>query len=462
MNRFSRREFLGQASAATLAALSMNAASSHAAAAPKPRADRMILLWMGGAMGQTETFDPKRYFPFEKGMETKKLLSSFPTIDTCVDHIKFCQGVENLAQVIDRGSVLRSYVARDYGAQAEDLQHIPLQFKFHTGYTLPSTVAPPFLGAVISRLRGPLNPDIPPYIEIGRSEKTANVFLALAAFSTAGFLGAEHGSLMIPEATRAADILRTRIDAGRFDDRYRRFKELVAASPVGELGSSHQKESLLRSLDSAYRLLKSPAAKALDLGQEKKEVYQTYDTGPFGRGCLLARRLVEAGARFVEVHVDFENAKGWDTHSDGHRGQAKMKKVIDAPVARLILDLEERGLLDSTLVVLATEFGRATIGRGGTKVKTIDTINNYGLHGHFGAAASFLLFGGGIKKANVHGRTDDEYPCATVENPVPIQDLHATLYHLMGISPKHSFEVERRPFYVTKDGLGKPVTGLIA
>jgi uncharacterized protein (DUF1501 family) len=209
-------------------------------------------------------------------------------------------------------------------------------------------------------------------------------------------------------------------------------------------------------------LLKSPAAKALDLNQEKQEVYQRYDTGPFGRGCLLARRLVEAGARFVEVHVDFENAKGWDTHSDGHRGQAKMKQVIDAPIAQLVLDLEQRGLLDSTLVVLATEFGRSTVGRGGNAGKTIETMTNYGLHGHFGAAASFLLFGGGIRKGHVYGKTDDEYPCGVIADPVPVHDLHATLYQLMGISPKHSFDVERRPFYVTKDGLGKPVAGLMA
>ena len=459
MNHIDRRSFLKSAALAGLAAGIPKYVSAKPQAAA--RADQMILLWMGGAMSQTETFDPKRCTPYSKGMDTKSLLCTFPTIDTAVDGIKFCQGVEKIAGVIDRGAVLRSFVAREYGAQAEDLQHIPLQFKWHSGYTTPSTVAAPYMGAVVSKLLGPLNPDIPAYIEIGRSEQTANVFLALQAFRTSGFLGSEYGSLMIPEASQAGAVIRSRLETGRFENRQAHFKALVEASPIAELGGSAQKESMLNSLESAYRLMKSPAAQAFDLSAEPKPVYDTYNTGPFGRGCLLARRLVESGARFVEVHVDFENAKGWDTHDDGHNGQGKMKKTIDAPVAQLILDLEKSGRLDRTLIVLATEFGRSTIGRGGSKAKTIESPKNYGLHGHFGAAASCLLFGGGVKKGTVYGKTNDEYPCETVEQPVPIHDLHATIYQLLGISPRHSFEVEKRPFYVTKDGIGKPIQALI-
>jgi uncharacterized protein (DUF1501 family) len=198
------------------------------------------------------------------------------------------------------------------------------------------------------------------------------------------------------------------------------------------------------------------------LAQEPTATREKYGSTTFGQGCLLARRLVEEGARFVEVHVDFENAKGWDTHNDGHNGQAAMKGKIDGPVSQLILDLEQRGLLDRTLVVLATEFGRASMGRGSTKAKVIEKMDHYGLHGHFASAASFLLFGGGIRRGHVHGKTNQEFPCETVEDPVTITDLHATLYRCLGIAPDFHTEIEKRPFYVTKDGLGKPVANLLA
>ena len=464
MNDWNRRRFLSTLSVSTLAALSGAAPilrSSSAAEAVPAKADSMILLWMGGAMSQTETFDPKPYQPFEKGLDIKKLICTCPTIDTVVDSIKFAAGVENLAKVIDRGTVLRSYVARDYGALAEDLQHIPFQYKWHTGYTTPSTVAAPFIGSWIARALGAKNPDIPPYIEIGRDEKTTSVFLSLGAFQAAGFLGSEFAPLMIPDPNTATEAIRARLPVDRFEDRYSKFKQLAAASPLGAAAGSFQQESLLKSLDNAYRLMHSPAVKALELSQEPANVREKYGSTTFGQGCLLARRLVEEGARFVEVHVDFENAKGWDTHGDGHNGQAAMKAKVDGPVAQLILDLEQRGLLDRTLVVLATEFGRASLGRGSSKVKTVEKMEHYGLHGHFSSAASFLLFGGSIRKGNVYGKTNNEFPCETVENPVTITDLHATLYHALGIAPNFQLEVEKRPFYITKDGLGKPISGLL-
>jgi arylsulfatase A-like enzyme len=148
-----------------------------------------------------------------------------------------------------------------------------------------------------------------------------------------------------------------------------------------------------------------------------------------------------------------------------------MKQQIDAPVAQLILDLEERGLLNRTLVVLASEFGRDAIteGKVGKEVKdqaqTPDVMRepkHYGMHRHFTAAGSVLMFGGGIKKGMVYGKTADERPCTTIENPVPVEDLHATIYHALGIPPTKSFVVEKRPVYVTKDGKGKAVTELFA
>jgi arylsulfatase A-like enzyme len=216
--------------------------------------------------------------------------------------------------------------------------------------------------------------------------------------------------------------------------------------------------------------LKSDAAKAFDLSLEPKESYDRYNTGRFGLGCLLARRLTESGARFIEVTTEYIPFEYWDTHENGHERLAKLKQNIDRPIAQLILDLEERGLLDRTLVVLASEFSRDMLveGKPGAKVKDqvfvpdqIENIKHYGMHRHFTDGGSALMFGGGARKGYVHGATADERPCSAIRDRVVIEDLHATIYQAMGISPALSYEVEKRPFYVTKDGLGKPIQALM-
>jgi hypothetical protein len=131
----------------------------------------------------------------------------------------------------------------------------------------------------------------------------------------------------------------------RFENRDKFYKALVAKNPIGQNGSDYQKESLLRSLDNAHRLLSSPAAKAFDLALEPKESYAKYNTGRFGLGCLLARRLAEVGARFIEVTTEYIPFFNWDTHENGHTRMVDMKKQIDGPIAQLVRDLEERGLL---------------------------------------------------------------------------------------------------------------------
>ena len=173
----------------------------------------------------------------------------------------------------------------------------------------------------------------------------------------------------------------------------------------------------------------------------------------------------------MEVTTEYIPFRYWDTHENGHERAIGMKQEIDAPVSQLILDLEERGLLDRTLVVLASEFGRDAITEGKVGKEVRDQANtpdvmqepkHYGMHRHFTAAGSILLFGGGIKKGVVYGKTADERPCTTIENPVPVENLHATLYHALGIPPDHSFVVEKRPVYVTNDGKGKVIHDLFA
>jgi len=224
-------------------------------------------------------------------------------------------------------------------------------------------------------------------------------------------------------------------------------------------------------VDAAHRLLSSGSAKAFDLSLEPRPSYQIYNTGRFGLGCLLARRLAEAGARFVEVTSEYIPFKNWDTHENGHQRLIDMKRQIDAPIAQLVLDLEERGLLKRTLVVVASEFGRDMMleGAPGKQVKnqvivpdTIVQPKHYGMHRHFTDAGSVLLFGGGVRRGFLYGKTAEERPCKTIENPIKIEDLHATIYRAMGIPADLAYEVERRPVHVTLDGKGKAVTQLFA
>ena len=465
----SRRHFLRASTAAALAALAGPEPRLYAGTKKiEPRADSLILLWMAGGMAQTETFDPKTYTPFQPGLESKRVLSTFPSIDTAVDNIKISQGLERIAKVMDRATLIRSHRVGDLGF----ILHSRHQYHWHTGYAPPQSVAVPHMGAFISRTLGPRNPDIPAFIDIGQNLEIGAETDSVKAFHTAGFLGSEHSPFLISDPNDA--VSRTRpsehVGRSRFTNRYEQFKRLVAASPVGEYGSDFQRESLLRSLENAHRLLNSPAAKAFDLSLEPKASYDVYNTGRFGLGCLLARRLVEAGARFIEVTTEYIPFRYWDTHENGHKRTIGMKQSIDAPVAQLILDLEERGLLNRTLVVFASEFGRDMIteGKPGQEVKNqvdqpdiMTEPKHYGMHRHFTEAGSVLMFGGGAPRGKVYGQTADERPCRIIKNPVTIDDLHATIYTALGIAPDTSYEVEKRPFYVTKDGKGKAIPELL-
>jgi hypothetical protein len=466
----SRRHFLRASGGAALAALAGSEPRLVAGSSKIPaRADSLILLWMAGGMAQTETFDPKLYTPFEPGLESKRVLSTFPAIDTAVDNIKISAGLERVAKVMDRGTLIRSHRVGDLGF----ILHARHQFHWHTGYPPPQSVAAPHMGAVISRTLGPRNPEMPAFVDIGQNLEIGGESDAVKAFHTAGFLGSEHAPFLIADPRDAVARVRPseHIGNARFTSRYEQYKKLAALSPVGQYGSDFQRQSLLRSVDNAHRLLNSPAAKAFDLSLEPKAIYDIYNTGRFGLGCLLARRLVESGARFIEVTTEYIPFRYWDTHENGHKRAAGMKDSIDAPVAQLILDLEARGLLDRTLVVLASEFGRDMIteGKPGAQVKqqvnqpdVMTEPKHYGMHRHFTEAGSVLMFGGGAPKGKLYGRTADERPCSIVENPVTIDDLHATIYTALGIAPDTAYEVEKRPFYVTKDGKGKAIAPLLA
>jgi hypothetical protein len=489
-----RRDFLATASAATLSALAAGFPRRVAAQSVEklvPTADAVIVLWMGGGMAHTETFDPKRYTPFAPGLRPDQVLSTFPSIDTTVDHIKFSQGLERIAGVMDRGTLIRSYTAGDLGF----ILHSRHQYQWHTGYAPPQTVAAPHLGAIVARTLGPRDPAVPAFINIGQRLDVGEGE-ELKAFTTAGFFGTEHGPFSVPYPDEAAEVVRPPggMSPGRFENRDRFYRRLLQASPIGQEGSQYQRESLLRAYDNAHRLLSSPASKAFDLALEPIEHIQKYVpgytagqqyraeqdrfgaayerqmVGRFGLGCLLARRLAEAGARYIEVTTEYIPFLNWDTHENGHERLVAMKQQIDAPIAQLVLDLEARGLLNRTLVVVASEFSRDLLIEGKPDLKVKDQVDvpdritepkHYGMHRHFTDAGSVLLFGGGVRRGHLHGVTADECPCRTVKDRVVIEDLHATIFRTLGIAPDAAYEVEQRPFYVTRDGKGKAITALL-
>lgn len=473
-NATSRRDFLRAMATAGTATLMTGEPrllrADEKVEQPRPRADACILLWMAGGMAAPETFDPKRYQPFEVGLAVEKVMSTFPAIDTVVDNIKICQGLEHTARVMDRGTLIRSHVLPDLG----HILHSRHQYHWHTGYVPPQTVAAPHIGAWMARVLGPRNPVIPAFINIGQRLEGHGESEEIKAFTTGGFFGSEFGPFNLPFPEDAALAVRPPkgMDAGRFENRYRLYQKLVKDSPATRYASDYQQESMMRSVDAAHRLLSSNDKQAFDLSLEKKAAFDRFNVSPFGRGCLLARRLFEAGARFVEVTTEYIPFVHWDTHENGHATAERMKREIDQPIAELILDLEDRGLLDRTLVILASEFSRdmmiegvpGSTAKDQSRAKT-DVLKepiHYGLHRHFTGSSSVLMFGGGVKRGFLYGETADERPCLVTKDTVSLIDLHATIYEIMGISPRTAFDVERRPFYATEDGKGKPIRDILA
>ena len=369
---------------------------------------------------------------------------------------------------MDRGAIIRTFQAADLGY----ILHSRHQYHWHTGYIPPQSLAMPHIGAVVSRTLGPKNPSVPAFIAIGQNMEIGAESAAVKAFHTAGFLGSEHGPFLITNPQDAATAVRPPAELGdaRFVSRRQLYEKLLAKEPVYEYAGDFQRESLVRSLGSADRLLTSPSAKAFDLSLEPRSAYDTYNTGRFGQGCLLARRLVEAGARYVEVTTEYIPFRYWDTHERGHERAKAMKEQIDAPLAQLVLDLEERGLLEP---------------HAGRPRQRIRTRRHHGRKGRQGGSRS-----------GEHARRDDR--AGTLRHAPPLhrgrfrgavrrrhqervrlrQDRRrAALHHhresgagrrtctrpsitRWAFRPTTSYVVEKRPVYVTNDGKGKPIREL--
>jgi hypothetical protein len=420
-----RRDFL--AASAAFAAAPTLAQSARPADAIRGKAEACIFVWLGGGMGQIDTFDPKA-----KGLNKgtpKKAGSLYDSIPTAVSGVRVCEHLTRTADLMDRITAMRTvnHKVIDEHAFATNL--------VHTGRITSGNVVYPSVGSIVAHERGAAAADVPPYILIGYPNVSRGP----------GFLGSKAGYVYLTETTagpagftRPADV-----NEHRAAERRKLLEAAGRASPAGSAAAEYEAAQ-----SEALRLAGPTFLKHFDLKAEPAKLRENYG-GEFGQRCLLARRLVEAGVRFIEVshNLNFLNGTGWDVHNDGIDNQHLLIRELDAALATLIVDLEAKKKLDSTLIVLATEFGRPPEFDGG------------GGRGHQGTAFTMVLAGGGLKHCGAYGTTD-EMSRKIVTNPVSLPDFHATIHAALGIDPAKEMHDGSRPVPIT-DG-GTPVRSLFA
>ena len=412
-------------------ALAPFAANLRAATAlgdmPQGKAEHCIFIWLGGGMGQIDTFDPKDLGQ-NKGTP-KKAGSLYKSIETSVPGVRLCEHLAQTARVMEHVTVMRTvnHHVVDEHAFATNL--------VHTGRMISGNVVYPSIGSLISHERGAANPQVPAYLLIGYPNISRGP----------GFLGARHGYVYLVDTdTGPAGFARPpHVSEDRAAIRQKLLQPLLARTSAAAAIADYELAQ-----QEALRLAGPKFMRHFNLTEEASALRHDYG-GEFGQRCLLARRLVEAGVRFIEVshNLNFINGTGWDVHNEGIDNQHGLIQELDTALAALIRDLRAKRLLDQTLIVVATEFGRPPEfdGRGG--------------RGHQGTTFSMVLAGGGLKHRGAYGVTD-ELSKKPLENPVSLADFHATIHATLGINPARELMDNSRPVPIT-DG-GKPVRQLFA
>jgi predicted secreted protein len=347
-------------------------APAKAAAQLVAKADAMIHIWLPGGMAQTDTWDPKKYTPYRAGMKGSELLGTCEPIPTSADGIFLGKGLDNIASVMNRGTILRTLSSETkFGAV-----HLKAQYYAMTGYLFPSGVRTPSLGAAVARTLGRRNPQVPAYIYIGRDIDTSDEEkLFISEYIGPGFYGVNYAPFMIPDPAKGLSTLNA-VSGMKMDrlDRRQEYLRAITGLAEPELQQANKAKDYMKVMEDARAMMDSPVKRAFDfLKDEKPETVKAYEPeigasdlldktyyygNRFGQGLLLARRLVEAGARYIQVEYQYGPFKGFDMHEDGRMRMIEMKRQVDRPIAQLIKDLDERGLLDRTLVMISTEFGR--------------------------------------------------------------------------------------------------------
>lgn len=427
MKASSRRNFMTTCSAAGVGSLLCRptSASLNPPSIGKT-ADHVISIWLGGGMGQIDTFDPK----VQGDPTAKKPGSYYASIPTAVDGVRLTEHLSKLAPLMDRVTAVRT-VHHDTIDE-----HAAATNRMHTGRRISGTITYPSIGSIISHERGAVNPSVPPYVVIGYPNVTRGP----------GFLGAKHGYLYLTDTTRGpAGLSRP---SNITESRQARRRKLLQSLRNPELPATDPKiqdyeGAIQQSLD-----LSGPEFNSVfDLDREPATLRERYG-GEFGQRCLLSRRLIERGVRFVEVahNLNFLNGIGWDVHNDGILNQYRLIQELDTAFSSLLLDLEEKRLLDRTLIMITTEFGRPP------------EFDSGGGRGHQGRAFTCVLAGGGLRHRGAWGETD-ELSKKIVSNPVGLPDFFATVCAAIGVDPSKSLYDGDRPVPITDQGV--PVKELL-
>ncbi len=418
-----RRDLLRTTAAAALA--SSNGLVAADSQLPIGKADACIYIWLGGGAGHIDTFDPKR----RGDPQANKAGSYYDSIPTSVRDVRFCEHLEQTAPLMDRCVLLRT-VSHDINSQ-----HGAASNLMHTGRKPSGTILYPSVGSIVSHQLGSKSDDLPAYVVMGYPN----------IMRDPGFLGAKHGYVYLTQVGTGPTGLTRAPDVGL--ERQRRREQLLgelrrdyaAARPEDYIVQAKSDVS-----EQGFRMAGPRFMDVFDLDKEASSLREDYG-GEFGQRCLLARRLVSAGVRFVEVsfNLNFLNGSGWDVHLNGIVKQHLLIRDLDKALATLIKDLEKHKKLDSTLIVVSTEFGRPSEFDAG------------GGRGHQAQAFSVLLGGGGLKSGQAIGQTDKLGEHA-VGPSISVPDYFATIFSTLGIDPAKNLYASRRPVPITDHG--RPVS----
>lgn len=430
-----RREWLRLSAAGALGVCASGWLERLAAHASTPEAaarghKSCILLWMDGGPAHLDTFDMKPDAPDNIRGEYRPIPSSVPGL-------LVTEKLPRVARLMHHGAVIR-------GMSTGEGEHGRARVYMHTGYR-PGVggLRYPTLGSVVSNERPPAESGMPNFVVTGMHLNPANH----SYVSSPGYLGPRHQPLIVADGAAGVENLRPTLADGELDDRLSVLDDLNngflrrAPSDPGRAYRVSQQR--------AVQLMRSDRARAFDLDREPAPVRAAYGDSAFGRGCLLARRLVEAGVPFIEVYHS-PTIGGWDTHTPQRANEVKHLAFpqLDLAMAALLSDLEERGLLENTLVIWMGEFGRTP------------RVNAGGGRDHYARAWTTALFGGGIRGGQIIGRTDAQGATVT-DRPVTALDFMATVCTLLGVDPNKSNYAGPRPVRVVDRG-ATPIAQLLS
>ena len=420
-DELTRRRFIARTASSLLGVgllpSSLSRDALAAAAAKGGSAKNVIYLYMDGGMSHVDTWDPK----------AGAVMGPTKTIKTSADGVLLGEYLPRTAQQMHHGTVVRSLTSTQ-GAHEQG------NYYMHTSYQLRGTINHPSLGAWLAHFRAAGNPTLPSSVYVGNASRHPG----------AGFFPPELAPLFVNKPENGLkDIERQK---GLTKDSHAARMKLAGdldTEFVRAFGRQRNVAAHTGAYDGAYRMMASVDIAAFDLTQEKAELRDAYGRDAFGQGCLLARRLVERGVRFVEVSLH-----GWDTHSNNFTATPDLCDKLDRGLATLVNDLHARGMLRDTLVVVTTEFGRSP------------KINQSLGRDHYPTAFSAALFGGGVKGGAVYGATNQTAEIVT-DQEITIPDFNATIGHALGLPVDEVVVAPNgRPFKLADKG--KPVTAVFA